>query len=195
MWHSEKTVWMKSPFKEIRVNVEDIEQMKKEGYVSGRLIKGKNHHFSRHELAWMTFYPEGNGKAKPGYVLHHKDPSLKHNDPARYAEWRIEDLEMLTIEEHISLHHRGFPLQAEAREKISTKNKGKTPWNLGIKQSHHVIDAIVKSRRKEIICIDDSKRFISIKDASEYYGIQGANIGAVANGKRKTAGGLKFKFV
>ena len=57
--------------------------------------------------AWKHFYPEGNGNAKPGFVLHHKDPTLKHNDFKRYRQWRVEDLEMLTLEEHAKIHHKG----------------------------------------------------------------------------------------
>ena len=35
-----------------------------------------------------------------GLVLHHIDPTLKERDPERYAEWRIEDLVVLTRGEH-----------------------------------------------------------------------------------------------
>lgn len=59
--------------------------------------------------AWKEFYPEGKGqRAKPGYVLHHKDPTWKYNDPIRYAEWRIEDLEMLTYKEHSEVHNNSL---------------------------------------------------------------------------------------
>ena len=60
-----------------------------------------------HSLAWKHFYPEGNGSAKPGYVLHHVDPSLRHCNPIRYNEWRIEDLVMITSAEHARIHHTG----------------------------------------------------------------------------------------
>lgn len=54
--------------------------------------------------AALYFWPELNGKNEPGYVLHHKDPTLKYRDPVRYAEWRPEDLEPLTVEEHHRIH-------------------------------------------------------------------------------------------
>ena len=57
--------------------------------------------------AWKYFYPEGNGKAKKGYVLHHKDKTLINTDVDRYLEWRIEDLVMLTNEEHSRFHMSG----------------------------------------------------------------------------------------
>lgn len=57
------------------------------------------------ESAWKIFWPEGDGKAKPGYVLHHKDPMLRHSDWERYIECRPEDLVMVTASEHSKLHH------------------------------------------------------------------------------------------
>ena len=63
--------------------------------------------FSRQNnfLAWKVFYPEGNGKPKKGYVLHHKDPLLRKENPIRYAEWRLDDLEIMTRGDHIALHN------------------------------------------------------------------------------------------
>ena len=54
--------------------------------------------------AWMHFWPEGNGRAKPGYHLHHIDPSWKSDDPERYNAWNIEDLVVMKAEDHIGLH-------------------------------------------------------------------------------------------
>lgn len=56
------------------------------------------------EIAWMHFYPEGNGQPLKGHVLHHKDPELKRKDPVRYSEWRIEDLELMTRQKHNKFH-------------------------------------------------------------------------------------------
>ena len=38
------------------------------------------------------------------WCLHHIDPNLKHQDPARYHEWRIEDVAPLTIQQHMHIH-------------------------------------------------------------------------------------------
>lgn len=57
------------------------------------------------EKAWLHFYPEGNGCAKKGYVLHHKDHMMRFQDPARYNEWCITDLVMITRSEHTALHN------------------------------------------------------------------------------------------
>ena len=74
--------------------------------------------FNRQQ-AWKHFWPEGNGKAKPGFVLHHKDPNWATNDPQRYAEWRIEDLQMLSLSEHRKLHNSLREWSKEMREKCS----------------------------------------------------------------------------
>ena len=39
-------------------------------------------------------------------TMHHKDISLRHNNKARYDEWRIEDLEVMEGSEHTKLHQR-----------------------------------------------------------------------------------------
>ena len=75
--------------------------------------------------AWIHFYPEGNGKAKPGYVLHHKDETLRKNDPERYNEWRIEDLEMMTMAEHFLLHHKDINKSELHRIHVSQSLKGR----------------------------------------------------------------------
>lgn len=75
--------------------------------------------FDKHKLAWKHFYPEGDGKAKAGYCLHHKDDTLRHENPDRYNEWRIEDLEMITESEHGRLHHTGVVYSVESRERMS----------------------------------------------------------------------------
>lgn len=57
-----------------------------------------------HRNACRYFWPELDGKNPKGIVLHHKDPSLKDNDPERYDEWRPEDLVPMKREEHARLH-------------------------------------------------------------------------------------------
>lgn len=62
-----------------------------------------------------------------GYVLHHKDPSWKTNEPERYAQWNVEDLIMLSNEEHTRLHQtgrKGYTLSDETRKKMSLARQG-----------------------------------------------------------------------
>lgn len=62
-----------------------------------------------HENAWKYFYPEGKGKAKEGYHLHHINPDWRYNDIQRYNEWNVEDLVMVTVAEHFKIHQNiGF---------------------------------------------------------------------------------------
>lgn len=75
-------------------------------------------------LTWKHFYPEGKGKAKKGYHLHHVDKTLRHNDIERYIQWNPEDLVMLTSAEHQSLHHKGQKFSEESRRKMSEAHKG-----------------------------------------------------------------------
>ena len=44
---------------------------------------------------------------KKGWVLHHKDEKLKHNNLERYLEWRPEDLVPMTRQEHLKYHSQG----------------------------------------------------------------------------------------
>lgn len=67
----------------------------------------------------------GLGVGDDDFVLHHKDPTLKKKDPKRYNEWRIEDLVVMTRNEHTSLHNKGKKLLEESKQKISEANKGK----------------------------------------------------------------------
>ena len=111
---------------------------------------------SKHELAWKHFYPEGNGKAKPGYCLHHKDETLRHENPDRYNEWNPEDLVMMTSSEHGKLHHTGFVYTEEQRQRMSIVHKGIRPSEetrqkmskarMGMKMSDKTRNKISKAR-------------------------------------------------
>lgn len=80
--------------------------------------------------AWKYFYPEGNGMAKKGYVLHHKDP---HFDVERYIQWNIEDLQMLTLKEH-NLVHKKHELMRK-------------PSDVAHKGSNHYYNKVTNERR------------------------------------------------
>ena len=98
-----------------------------------------------HERAWCYFKALGLipiDAKKNEWVLHHKDVSLRHNDPKRYDEWRIDDLIPMKRHDHAILHGtnrkkseeeiakirqrmRGRVLSEETRKKISEKCKGR----------------------------------------------------------------------
>ena len=68
-----------------------------------------------------------------GYVLHHKDPSWRHNDIERYKQWNIEDLIVMKKSDHQKLHMGEF-LSEDWRRKHSEALKGKPS---GMKGKHH----------------------------------------------------------
>ena len=74
-----------------------------------------------HSKAWAYFVYVGkipfNAK-KNEWCLHHKDAMLKYNDPQRYDEWRIEDLEPMLKSEHTRFHQKG-----------NQHSVGHIPWN------------------------------------------------------------------
>lgn len=110
-----------------------------------RRISTKNN-----KLAWEHFWPEGEGKAKEGYHLHHVDESLRDSDVERYIEWNVEDLVMVTMEEHNSIHkkgnhyHLGKKHSVETKQKIGDANKGRL---LGIPKSEEHKRKISASRK------------------------------------------------
>ena len=101
------------------------------------------------KLAWKHFYPEGNGKAKPGYCLHHKDETLRHENPDRYNEWNPEDLVMMIGSDHMRLHHigntcaMGRVVSEETRRKLSESHKGRPS---SFKGCHHSEESKRKMR-------------------------------------------------
>lgn len=114
-----------------------------------------------HTKAWCYFIASGllpyNAK-KNEWVLHHKDIELKYANPARYNEWRIEDLVPMLKSEHTRLHQLGRHLSEEHKEKLRNANKGKhlseetrrkiSEVQKGRKQSEETIKKRVETRKK-----------------------------------------------
>ena len=96
--------------------------------------------------AWKFFYPMGNGYSlitidpatgkEIQWVLHHKDDTLRINDLDRYVQWNIEDLEMMTTQDHSRLHKQAAwdagisPLDGKTEEELEViANKKRDSWN------------------------------------------------------------------
>lgn len=80
-----------------------------------------------HERAWCYFKALGLlpiTARKNEWCLHHKDPSLKTEDPERYNEWRVEDLVPMLKSEHTRLHQLGRKKSPEERKARSLKLMG-----------------------------------------------------------------------
>lgn len=61
---------------------------------------------SKAEKAWNRFWPDGQGYAAPGFVLHHKNPNLKFENKTRYNQRVPSDLVMISHKTHSKLHCR-----------------------------------------------------------------------------------------
>lgn len=73
-------------------------------------------------------------KKGDGLVLHHKDPTMRYNNPERYKQWNPEDLVVMTRAEHVKLHHTGISKKA---------------WNKG-KHNIYTDETKAKMREKKI---------------------------------------------
>lgn len=75
----------------------------------------------------------------------------------------------------------------ESRAKLSASCVGR-------RYGKEVIDRIRATKRKPVECIDLSCTFDSVSDAAAAMGLAISNVSQVCRGKRKTAGGMHFRF-
>ena len=73
---------------------------------------------------------------------------------------------------------KGKHLSKEIRLKLSKSHKGQIAWN-----------------RKEVLCIETGKVYLSTYEAERKTGVHQTNISHVCLGKRKTAGGYHWEYV
>ena len=105
-----------------------------------------------------------------GYVLHHKDITLRTQNVERYVLWLPEDLIPMTKEEHTRLHNLGntyrkpgtFHHTEETKKRLSASHKGKPTW---MKGKHHTEEAKQKCGNAT-----KGKHRIYREDGSYYYG-------------------------
>ena len=104
-----------------------------------------------------------------GYVLHHKDITLKAKNIERYILWLPEDLIPMTKEEHSRLHNLGntyrkpgtFHHTEETKKRLSASHMGKISPMKGM---HHTAEA--RQKCGVLKC----KHRIYREDGSYYYG-------------------------
>ena len=101
-----------------------------------------------HSLAWQYFYPEGRGRAKKGYVLHHIDSTLIDTDIERYNSWNPSDLVMITTEEHSTLHATGKISSDEKKRKISESMSGEKNHFYGRHHSEETKQKMREAKRR-----------------------------------------------
>lgn len=156
--------------------------------------------FFVHRLVWTLF----NGEIPNGYAVHHKNFNGFDN--------RLENLELLPISEHASLHnkgvshrtnyshseetktkislaHKGKHLSEETKQKISLAQKGKSSKFKGIPN---------KSAMKQVYQYDKNFNLIAIFEsatqAGESYKIHPSSIIKTCNGKHKTCQGFIWSY-
>ena len=141
-----------------------------------------------------------------GFVLHHKDETLRHNDAERYIEWRPEDLVVMSNEEHARLHfenssinYRGKHLYEEIRKKISKAKKGKViPIEQRIKISNTLKGKYVGKNalnHKPVRCVETGEIFDCASDIKKIYPTASlGNISSCCHGNRPTHLGYHWEF-
>lgn len=118
----------------------------------------------------------------------------------------LDELEMFYINKYNSADsHYGYNLDKfargtgrkseETKRKMSEVKKGNTAM-CGIKLSEewkkHLSEA--QPHKKRVICIDTGEVYESFADAARRTGLNRSKIVSVCTGKRKTTGGLKFRY-
>ena len=135
-------------------------------------------------------------KKGDGLVLHHKDPTMRYNNPERYRQWNPEDLVVMTRAEHVKLHHTGISKRAwnKGRHNVYT-NETKAKMRekkLGVYMSDKNPHAkAVCQYTKDGVLV---KIWLCMTDAERECGFSRRNIGAVCRGEKKTHKGYIWKY-
>lgn len=120
-------------------------------------------------------------KLRKNEIVHHINKNKRDN--------RIENLQLMTLAEHTSLHmkNRQNPILEETKKKISKSLKGKYIGKLN-----------ACSKKVEQLDLNGNvlNTFSSIREAGRFLGDErkNAHIVDVCNGKRKVAWGYKWRY-
>lgn len=163
------------------------------GYYTVVLYKeGKRKTHTIHRLVAKAFIPNPNNYP----YVNHIDEN-KTNNHISNLEWctasynsrhgtRIERFSKAMSGEnnfrygkHLSEEHRRRIGEANKKNRLSEERKQK----------------LIEANCKKVICITTGEVFESIKEASEKYNIDPANISSCCRGKRKTAGKMQWNLI
>lgn len=124
---------------------------------------------------------------------------------------RFTEEQKAQIGKRLSDFNRGKPLTEEHKRKISESEKGRKPWNTGMKMpaayckklseiqktkchkhSEHQDKMILEACRKPVMCIETGITYYSQREAAMATSTNESKISEVLNGNRKTAGGFHW---
>lgn len=130
----------------------------------------------------MTFPELVQNKYFDGAEIDHIDTDPTNNNPSnlRWVDRHGQMNNPLTLS-HLSESHRGKTLTEEHRKKLSEANKNcpsKSRWVIKLSNNNEILHF-----------------YPSAKQAERETGVYNSNINKCCNGKLKTAGGYKWKYV
>lgn len=134
---------------------------------------GVKHRIYDHRLIYELYY----GNIPKGYVVHHKDENKLNNNP--------NNLALLTLKEHTSIHQKGHH---------------RTPWNKGkkgFKSPKKGCKCPNPKLRKKVIQMTKDGEIVKFFESTSSTKIDGFTPSAVSNcclGKRKQHKGYVFKY-
>lgn len=100
-----------------------------------------------------------------------KDNEVVHHINGDKSDNRIENLQVMTLSEHSSMHQKIRPVKEETKIKLSKSLKHRPSWNR-IKQKQDIINIILKY--KELKCY---------RKVDRYFGFANGTTGNIIRGK------------
>lgn len=143
------------------------------------------------EIYWIAFYnsivPNGYNRTAGGHCGANTNEQREKLKRAHLGKRHSDD-----ARKKMSASHMGYKYSEFAKEKMSIARKG---LNLSEKTKQKMSAAKTGDKNplsKRIVCVETGEIFACMSQAEKTLSVK--NVWAVCNGKRKTAGGLHFKY-
>lgn len=156
--------------------------------------------FQVHRLVAVAFIDNPDNKPQVDHI-----DNNKHNNHVKNLRWVTGKENMENVITKITLSNRPRrKLSEEHKEKISNGLKGRvvseytreklSKASKGRKVKEESIIKRVEKCKKPVICLNDNKKYGSVKEASIYYDIDQSGIIRVCKEKQHTVKGLRFSY-